>query len=76
MSSAELFYRKLQQTDSFILVSHDRSILDRLCNKIIEIRDSKLEFYSGNYSFYLEQSQKIRKRVAKTQNLSRRKSKT
>jgi macrolide transport system ATP-binding/permease protein len=40
---------------AMLLVSHDRSLLDRLCRKIIEIRDARLLVYQGNYSDYLRQ---------------------
>jgi len=30
-------------------------LLDSICNKIIEVRDGKLYFYNGNYSFYKKQ---------------------
>jgi len=41
--------------ESFLLISHDRNLLDSICNKIIEVRDGKLYFYNGNYSFYKKQ---------------------
>lgn len=54
----ELLCQKLNTYESFLLVSHDRNLIDRLCNKVIEIKDNKLIVYSGNYSFYLEESAK------------------
>ena len=45
----------VQFKGSMMLVSHDRALLDRLCQKIIEIRDGKLLFYQGNYTEYLRQ---------------------
>jgi len=53
----ELLKQKLSEVDSFFLISHDRQLLDSLCNKIIEVRDGKLKYYSGNYSFYKKQSE-------------------
>jgi len=38
---------------SIILVSHDRTFLDNLTNKTIEIYSGKVTLYSGNYSFYI-----------------------
>lgn len=35
-----------------ILVSHDRELLDKLCDKIIEIENAALKQYSGNYTQY------------------------
>lgn len=52
----ELLKQKLSLVDSFMLISHDRQLLDSLCNKIIEVKDGKLKIYSGNYSFYKEMS--------------------
>lgn len=45
---------KLNQIETFILVSHDRSLLNLLCTKIIEVSQSKLNFYDGNYDAYLQ----------------------
>ncbi|MCL2120625.1 MAG: ATP-binding cassette domain-containing protein [Clostridiales bacterium] len=50
----ELLYRKLAFEKTIVLISHDRSLLDRLCNRILEIRDAKITEYNGNYSFYRE----------------------
>ena len=35
-----------------VMVSHDRFFLDRMVNKIVELYQQKLHFYTGNYSFY------------------------
>ena len=35
-----------------LTVSHDRYFLDSVVDRIIEIKDGKAEFYSGNYSLY------------------------
>lgn len=51
----ELLREKLRETDTFLLISHDRGLLDDLCNKILEIRDGKVRLFSGNYSLYREQ---------------------
>lgn len=40
-----------------LTISHDRFFLDRVVQCIIEINNGQLEFYSGNYSFYLEEKQ-------------------
>ena len=37
---------RLASLDSFILVSHDRELLDRRCNIILEIEDSEIRTYS------------------------------
>ena len=35
-----------------LAVSHDRYFLDSVVDRVIEIKEGKAEFYSGNYSFY------------------------
>ena len=39
-------------------ISHDRWFIDRVAQRCIEIVDGKAEFYSGGYSFYLEERQR------------------
>ncbi len=38
---------------TLLLISHDRYFLDKLVNRVIELRDGKLTEYLGNYSEYL-----------------------
>ena len=40
-----------------IIVSHDRHFLDAVCTHISDIDFSKINHYSGNYSFWYESSQ-------------------
>ena len=40
-----------------LTISHDRFFLDRVAQRVIEITDGHAEFYSGNYSFYIEEKQ-------------------
>jgi ATP-binding cassette subfamily F protein 3 len=42
-----------------VIVSHDRFFLDRMCNKIVELYQQQLHFYTGNYSYY-EKEKEIR----------------
>ena len=41
-----------------LAISHDRWFLDRVVERSIEISDGKAEFYSGNYSFYVQERQR------------------
>ena len=41
-----------------LTVSHDRYFLDKVVKRVIEIRNGKAEFYSGNYSFYAVEKEK------------------
>ncbi len=40
-----------------LTISHDRYFLDTVTDRIIEIADGHGEFYSGNYSFYMDEKQ-------------------
>ncbi len=40
-----------------LMISHDRYFLDTVAQRVIEISDGHGEFYSGNYSFYIEEKQ-------------------
>jgi len=40
-----------------LAISHDRYFLDKVVQRCIEINEGKAEFYSGNYSFYVEERQ-------------------
>ena len=41
-----------------LTISHDRYFLDAVCRRCIAIEDGRAEFYSGNYSFYVEERQR------------------
>ncbi len=40
-----------------LAISHDRYFIDRVADRVIEIVDGHAEFYSGNYSFYIDEKQ-------------------
>ncbi len=40
-----------------LTISHDRYFLDRVVTRIVELANGKAEFYSGNYSFYVQEKQ-------------------
>lgn len=43
-----------------VIVSHDRFFLDRMVTKIVELYQQQLHFYTGNYTYYLqEKAQRI-----------------
>lgn len=46
-----------------ILISHDRSFLNKLCNKILDIGDGKVKLYNGNYDEYSVQKAQARDRA-------------
>ena len=40
-----------------LAISHDRYFIDQVADRVIEIADGHAEFYSGNYSFYMDEKQ-------------------
>jgi len=40
-----------------LTISHDRYFLDQVAQRVVEIVDGHAEFYSGNYSFYMDEKQ-------------------
>lgn len=56
-----LLEKLLNFDNALLIVSHDRDLLDRVCNKILEIEDGHVKLYDGNYSDYKEQKELERK---------------
>ncbi len=40
-----------------LAISHDRYFIDQVADRCIEIAEGRAEFYSGNYSFYMDEKQ-------------------
>lgn len=47
-----------------LVVSHDRHFLDAVCTNICDIDYSKMNIYSGNYSFWYQSSQLVARQKA------------
>lgn len=59
----ELLQAKLQAFEgTLVVVSHDRQLLDAVCNTIWELENGELRVYRGNYTAYLAQKENARKR--------------
>ncbi|UBM59830.1 ABC-F family ATP-binding cassette domain-containing protein [Marinilongibacter aquaticus] len=43
--------------NAVIVVSHDRTFLDNVTSTTVEVSNAKLNFYPGNYSFYIEEKE-------------------
>lgn len=54
----EDFLKAYEKT--FVIISHDRYFLDRVCNRIIEIENGKAVSYTGNYSRFLVEREERR----------------
>ncbi len=58
LKSVEWLESYIQTIKGTVLaISHDRYFLDRVAQRVIEIVDGRCEFYSGNYSFYMDEKQ-------------------
>ena len=44
----------------YIIISHDRKFLNKTVTKIIELKNSQISIYNGNYSKYRETKKRIR----------------
>ena len=51
----ENFLAEFQNT--VIVISHDRHFLDNVCTHIVDIDFKKINFFTGNYSFWYQSSQ-------------------
>lgn len=44
---------------AFVIISHDRYFLDKVCGRILEVSRHSLDSYSGNYTTYVEKKEKL-----------------
>lgn len=42
---------------AYVIVSHDRKLLDRTCQKVWELEAGQLNVFEGNYSFYAKEKE-------------------
>jgi len=56
----------LQSAPTLCLVAHDRRLLERVCNRIVELDSGRAEVYEGGYTSYLRQRQERRLRWRRT----------
>ncbi|WP_052085752.1 ribosomal protection-like ABC-F family protein [Clostridium sp. HMP27] len=60
----ELMEKKFgEYKGALVLISHDRNFLDKLCNKILEVDNGRIQIYNGNYSSYVAQKTQERERA-------------
>ena len=66
LKSTEWLESHLQKfRGTVLIISHDRYFLDAVVTRIIEIRNGKCEFYSGNYSFFVVEKQRREEELLK-----------
>ncbi|CAI5998444.1 unnamed protein product [Closterium sp. NIES-64] len=49
-------------TGTVLAVSHDRYFLRQIVNRVVEVKDKKLQDYSGDYNYYLEKNLEARRK--------------
>ena len=65
LNSKEALERALADYEgTLLLISHDRYFLDKIIDRVIELKDGKIREYAGNYSDYLSRRQAEQERVA------------
>lgn len=65
-----------RQNLALLLVTHDRTFLDNVCSRILEIDNGRIYAYKGNYAYFMEKKAEResieRAEVEKARNLYRR----
>jgi ATP-binding cassette subfamily F protein 3 len=65
IASCEVLEHALDEFEgTVVVVSHDRYFLDRLVDRIFEVRDGELRVFDGGYSYYAEQASRERELTA------------
>ena len=60
LKTKEIFQEALLQYEGTLaIVSHDRYFLDRLVDRVVELRDGRVIEYRGDYSYFIEKRREI-----------------
>ncbi len=62
--------------EAILLVTHDRYLLDRVANRVVEVHDHKLFSHQGTYEEYLEMAEQREAQEAATEHRRQRRIKT
>jgi ATP-binding cassette subfamily F protein 3 len=55
VTAREVLEEALDQFEgSMLFISHDRYFINRIANKVVEVKDGRLWEYAGDYDYYLE----------------------
>ena len=64
ISSCEMLEEALQHFQgSVMVVSHDRYFISKVATSIVAIEEKQLVKYQGDYKFYMEKSEHVRKKI-------------
>ncbi len=65
LTTKEVIERALEEFDgTIIMVSHDRYLLNKVPNKIVEMQPGSMMVYNGNFDYYLERSAVLAEQAA------------
>ena len=53
----KMLIKRLKEIDTMVIISHDRAVLNEVCDRIVEISFGKLYSYDGNYDEYVAQKE-------------------
>ena len=67
LNAKKYLIENLKNLESFMLVSHDVELLNTTCNKILEIKNSSIKVYTGNYDNYIKEKNKEIREIEKIQ---------
>lgn len=56
---------QLKEVETFLCISHDRTILNEVCTQILEVADGTIRLYLGNYREYERQKAEERQNKAR-----------
>ena len=59
ISGKTLLLQKLKSLQTYLLVCHDRSVLETCCNKILEVDTGTVHCFDGNYTRFLEEKKRF-----------------
>jgi macrolide transport system ATP-binding/permease protein len=57
----KMLIKRLKEIDTMVIISHDRAVLNEVCDRIVEISFGKLHSYDGNYDEYMAQKEEVLK---------------
>ena len=59
----QVLLNQLKSVETFLCISHDRTLLDEACTSILEVAGGKVKLYSGNYQEYERQKEEERQKA-------------
>ena len=57
VSGVELLKKRLSEIETMVIISHDRSVLNEICDRIVEISFGNIHSFDGNYDDYVLQKE-------------------